>query len=202
MTLGTGIFLSTLVISLVILYRMTKEQWNWKKLITRTFFALVIIGALVAGGICVFNIYQNRAVVQTEFSGIKLSHTQSDLKFIKGAPDEGKENLWAAYCGTLDKEIELIVTFRENNIKAIIYVGDCSYCNEISGLGIGDSYEKVIDKFGSPTSVSISKDQLERILSFEKYNVFFQFRENLVNAFGIYNKEYGDLKFKNKSKEK
>jgi hypothetical protein len=193
MTLGTGIFMSTLVVSLVVLYGMTKERWNWKKSITRIFFALVIFGGLIAGGYWGFDAYQNRAVVQTEFAGIKLSHTKSDVVFIKGSPVYEKENTWT-YRGGYDEKLELLVMFRENNIEIITYFGDSPYRYKIGGLGIGDSYEKVIDKFGSPSSVSISEDQLQRMLSFEKYNVFFQFRENRVTMFGIYNKEYGDMK--------
>lgn len=196
MTLGTGIFLSTLLIILVTLYGLTRERWNWKKIISRTFIALVSIGVFVAGSIWGFSTYQNRAVVHTEFSDIKLSHTQSDLRFIKGSPHTEDENIWL-YRDKFDNEHELVVIFIENNIRAIIYVGDCSYCNEISGLGIGDSYKKVINKYGGPSAISTSEDELERLLSFEKYNVFFQFRENRVNAFGIYNKEYGDMEFKN-----
>ena len=199
MTLGTSIFLSTIVVSLVLLHGMTKERWNWKKIITRTFLSLLslaIIGALVAAGMWGLKIYQKRAVAQTEYYDIKLSHTQSDIMFIKGAPDVKKEHLWTY------NTIYIHVAFQNNNIRAIMYVGKGSYSSEICGLDIGDSYGEVIDKFGSPSSMSNSEDQLEKILSFEKYNVIFGFSKNRVKMLGIYNKEFGDIKYNIQSIEK
>lgn len=198
MTLGTGIFLSTLIVSVLALYGMTKERWMWKKIVVRTVLTLILLIATISGGIHGLKLYQNRATPQTEISGIKLSNTKSDIRFIKGAPDIEKDNIWA-YREGIDNEYKLLVTFHEDTIRAVIYVGDCSYCNEISGLGIGDSYEEVIEKFGDPSNLSVSQDKLERLASFEKYNVFFTFRENQIFEFGIFNKEYGDFKFKEDS---
>lgn len=33
MTLGTGLFLSALILSLVILYSVTRDRWNWRRLV-------------------------------------------------------------------------------------------------------------------------------------------------------------------------
>ena len=202
MTLGTGIFLSALMLSMVIMYVVTRDRWSWKKISIRTFVVLLSVGVLVAVAIWVNDVYQdhqNRAVAQTEFYGIKLSDTQSDIKFIKGAPLKEEDGMWV-YRGKRDKGLELVIIFQDNNIRSILYIGDCTYCTGISGLGIGDSYEDVIAKFGEPSNISISRDELQRMLSFEKYNVIFEFRKNRVNAFGIHNFKYGNYEFKNEKK--
>ena len=59
----------------------------------------------------------------------------------------------------------------------------------------------MLQKFGDPSSISISDDQLKRLVSFREYNVFFEFKEKEVIAFGIFNKEFGDMKFKKEYKE-
>ena len=202
MTLGAGIFLSTLMVSMVIMYVVTRDRWNWKKIFIRTSIALLCVGVLLAVAIWAYDAYQehqNRAVVQTEFYGIELSDTQSDIKFIKGAPFKEEKGMWV-YREKYDKKLELIILFQDNDISTILYIGDCTYCAGISGLGIGDSYEDVVAKFGEPSNISISKDELQRMLSFEKYNVVFEFQKNRVNAYGIHNFKYGNYKFKNEKK--
>jgi hypothetical protein len=46
METGTGIFLSSLVIGLVMLYGQTKDRWNWRGLISKTLVALIWIASL------------------------------------------------------------------------------------------------------------------------------------------------------------
>ena len=48
--------------------------------------------------------------------------------------------------------------------------------------------------------MSISEDELSRILSYDRYNIFFGLEENKVFSFGIYNKSLGPFKFKNEKK--
>lgn len=199
MPLGNAIFLSTIALSILLLFWITKDRWNWKKLITRSTLIILVVGVSITSAIWGYKTFQERAVSQTELFGIKLDQTQSDIKFIKGEPDQVEENLWVY--NNVDDESNLIILFRDNNIKAIFSQGECINCNKISGLGIGDTYDAVIAKFGQPTNISISKDQLKRLLSFSKYNVFFAFRKQRVYRLGIYNPVYGEIEFKEESNE-
>lgn len=90
-----------------------------------------------------------------------------------------------------------MIKFKDNKVYSITYMGDCFQCYKISNIGILSSYEGVLDKFGTPSNTSTSKDQTERILSFSKYNVFFQLSKNTVKACGIYNKNIGEMVFIN-----
>jgi len=48
--------------------------------------------------------------------------------------------------------------------------------------------------------VSVSEDELERILSYDKYNVFFEMREGKVIHYGIYNNTFGGIKYQKEKK--
>ena len=63
------------------------------------------------------------------------------------------------------------------------------------GMRGGDTYEELIQKFGDPSHLDRSKDELERVLSFEKYNVFFLLKQNRVVLYGIYNPTHGPMEF-------
>ena len=84
-------------------------------------------------------------------------------------------------------------------VKAVIYIGKCLYCNQLFGLGLGTTYEKVRERLGEPTSVSNSPDQLKRLASFEKWNVVFILKENKVINFGIYYPKLGAVTFSDRA---
>jgi hypothetical protein len=195
MTLGTGIFLSSIIISLVILFGITKERWNWKKIVIGLILASVGLCIVLFGAIWSYEQYHNRVTPQTEFRSLKLTNTKADVKFIKGAPDVIKDDVWF-YNYSNNDGFNLIVWFEGEHIWIIQSRGSAKYSSEICGISIGSGYSEVLNKFGSPSNISYSNDNLERILSYEKYNVFFQFKENEVVAIGIFDPAIGTFKFK------
>lgn len=84
MTLGTGIFLSTACILIVVLYVVTKDRWRWRRLGTWGIRALV--GLCVLWGIAYA--YNSFAPIgrQTEYDGLRLGMTASEVRYIKGQP--------------------------------------------------------------------------------------------------------------------
>jgi len=83
MSLGMGIFLSSLVLGPIALIIGTKDRWNWKKIISWPFAGLIVI----ALGLLIYNTIKERPKVQASFWDISLGATESDVKFLKGAPD-------------------------------------------------------------------------------------------------------------------
>jgi hypothetical protein len=76
MDLGTGIFLSSILISLVLLYGFTRDRWRWRKMIS---LALAVGLVLVTGIIAATAIVQYWDALfptslprQTQYAGIKL----------------------------------------------------------------------------------------------------------------------------------
>ncbi len=195
MGLGAGILLAAMLIGLVLLYGQSRERWRWKKV----FLTTLVVTVIIACAAWAYSEYKNRITAQSEFLSITLSSKVSDVRFIKGNPDitSVDENIWIF--NDSNNEPELLVLFEDSVVKAVIYIGKCLYCNQLFGLGLGTTYEKVRERLGEPTSVSNSPDQLKRLASFEKWNVVFILKENKVINFGIYYPKLGAVTFSDRA---
>ena len=175
------------------LYLYTRDRWKWRKIAIRTLLGVLVLGgalAIIVGG---YFAYETRVVAVTNFMGLKLPDTKADIKFKKGIAQHESEALW----GFRDKDgkWESLVRFRNEKVRWIVYIGDCTYCNSLNGLGIGTSYEELINKLGTPTQVSPSGDGLKRLVSFAKTNQFFQLERGRVFGFGIYDPASGPIEY-------
>lgn len=204
MSLGEGIFYSALLLSVVGLYAATKDRWKWKRIAKWGIglpFALAIVLGLIT---YLYEKYEERPQIQNEFGGISLTSTQADIRFLKGAPleEHSKPDRWVypAHSGSGKAgDAFYIVQFRDTKVRYITY-----WSNEdqiinpyVLGLSVGSSYDEVVKKLGQPSSVSTSSDGLKRLLSFEKYQAFFEFSQGKVLGYGIYAPATGPIKFRN-----
>jgi hypothetical protein len=199
MTLGTAIFLSSVVLGIVILFISTKDRWNWKKIILWPILVVVSISILLGVGYYIYQSISNRPKPQTTFLGISLDSTKGDIKFLKGEPIKGSDDKFWSY-STEQGKSSFFIIFKDSKIWVIGYDGEILYGNSLQGVYIGASYDEIIKKFGQPSFVSISEEELERILSYDKYNVFFVLKENRVISYGIYNKTLGPFKYRKEKK--
>ena len=72
MNLGTGIFLSTLVMAVIVLYGITKDRWNWRRFVKRAAFVcmgVVLLGAVAGAGVYLYNQIPITVGRQTEYAG-------------------------------------------------------------------------------------------------------------------------------------
>lgn len=176
---------------MVAIYIATKDRWRWKKIILWPFVTLV----LIAGGLWTYNTIEERPKSQTSFWEIPLGATKGDVKFLKGAPNvvpkEKDQDTWEYL--TEDKTLKqwdhvYRIGFQDGKVWLIEYFGSPSrtYGPGIQGVDIGDSLEKITQKFGPPSHVSASKDELSRVFSFNKYQVAFELKENRVIGYGVF----------------
>jgi hypothetical protein len=89
MELGTGIFLSALVIAVVVLYSITEDRWKWRRFVKRTVFvclALVLLVVLAGVGAYLYQQIPTSVSRQTEYAGIRLGMSQDEVLYIKGYP--------------------------------------------------------------------------------------------------------------------
>jgi protein-S-isoprenylcysteine O-methyltransferase Ste14 len=87
MSVGLGIFLSSLVLSIVVLYGFTKDRWNWPKIARRTGLGVLTVAALVIGiwaGIYFWNQLPASLRTQTEYAGLRIGMAQDEVMYIKG----------------------------------------------------------------------------------------------------------------------
>src|SRR6516164_9602484 len=87
MSIGLGIFLSSLVFALILLYLTTRDRWSWRRIASR-----VSVGALLVGliGVVTVGIYAwdkfAPVAKQTEYAGLRLGMMMDEIKYVKGVP--------------------------------------------------------------------------------------------------------------------
>jgi hypothetical protein len=183
MSLGMGIFLSSLVLGPIVLIIGTKDRWNWKRIILWPFTGLI----LIAIALWIYTKIDARAYDQTTFWDIPLGATKGDVKFLKGAPifEDADSYLFANNSGNNDHVYEIL--FKNDKVWLIKYFTISNHTNDpgIQGIHIGDSLEKITQKFGPSSSISASNDELDRVFSFKDYHVFFAMNKNRV-TYGVF----------------
>lgn len=89
MSIGTGIFLSSLLLAIVILYGITKDRWPWRRMFKRTGIGLlvfVVIGAAAVGALYLWNQLPARVGLQTEYAGLRIGMSPDEVMYVKGYP--------------------------------------------------------------------------------------------------------------------
>jgi len=89
MSLGLGVFFSTVTISMLLLYRFTYERWNWATIARRFGYTIGgLIGAVivVSGGVWVYsNVLPPPR--PTAYAELKLGMSMDEVQYIKGLPN-------------------------------------------------------------------------------------------------------------------
>lgn len=205
MTIGEGIFWSTIVlVSFAAIFLLTKKKL-WKKVL-KGFVFVAGLAALIAGGFWLYDIYGNRPQVMSSLGGIRLGMSEVDVTLKKGKPDEKHElnkisdkyrkyllyrykrgaNLYAIFDGKKDTMIVTVV---------------CE--SVISGRVLGFKHysleKEIVDKLGPPSQLSINQDATRKILSYPKWNAAFETEKGKITEACVtsrsqirYSVEYGD----------
>ena len=200
MSLGTGLFLSALVVSLVILYAVTKDRWNWKRIAlwgTLGPLALVAVGSAI--GYAVWYWSEIPRPLAT-FYGIALKASEHDVRFMKGEPtSKDSDGRWVydipdAVSGK--RAASFSAQFKDGKVRYVFYApGDYHSGKEyLFGFSEGTSLERVEQKLGKPTFVSESQDGSTRLYSYAAYNAFFGFTKGMVEVYGMYDPATGPMK--------
>jgi hypothetical protein len=201
MSVGTGIFLSALIGSMVWLYLATRGRWNWKKIIIRitaVVFGLGFIGGATGG---VYYYISQQPEVQSEYYGINLGDSYRDVVFKNGLPKEMRKGDSTCRCDStifdedrdsiLDHSRLLLIRFRKDTVVGVYtrWYGS-PYVNEIQGIGRYSSMEDVRKKFGQPDEVKESDDGTVRRWFYSKYRVRFGFEKGQINSLGTWDPRY------------
>jgi hypothetical protein len=169
MSLGLGIFLSTLL--LIVVWQIDKRgAWRkFGKCFAWSLLLLVLTGAAI-GGYVWWDDYKGDALLKlqremvlnggiTEYDGIRLGMTQDQVLYLKGKPtkeldvesdDSGEAWMW----GTFDETYTIVFWRKDKTVDAILcerhgYLN----CTSIAGLETGDSESSVLTALGEPAGV-------------------------------------------------
>jgi hypothetical protein len=105
MSIGLGIFLSSVVFALVIFYAITKDRWRWGRIVRRN--ALALVALIVLTGVVICGLYFWKQLPptvspQTEYAGIRLGMGPDEVLYINGSPpavygEAEKEGKWRGF---------------------------------------------------------------------------------------------------------
>jgi hypothetical protein len=178
MSIGLGIFLTSVVFALAMFYAITKDRWRWGRIVS-TFVALIVLTGVVIGGLYFWNQLPGTVSPQTEYAGIRLGMGPDAVLDINGSPpavygEAEKEGKWRGFQPIIEtKNLEkgkLVQDYREwsyeqssnridvtfNPEKTAVVAIDCysndrqRRCPSIGGVKDGDSEQEVIQKLGTP----------------------------------------------------
>ncbi len=203
MSLGTGIFLSALVLSLVIIYYVTRDRWNWRRIALWGILGPLVVLLFVSGiGYAVFR-WQDQPRPIESFFGVALRSSEQDVRFMKGEPTKKEED------GTWTYEIKdnsvgrsvaaYQVGFRDHKVRYVFYAPNGYDPNKeyLFGFSEGTRLSLVNGKLGEPSDKSEKPDGSARLYSYRDYNAFFGFSKGVVEVYGIYDPATGPLKISN-----
>jgi hypothetical protein len=196
---------------LIDLKLLNQRSLRCRRLIGAGTTMAILISAFVITG-CKVSKSPDKPKVQETFLEISLETTKSDIKFLKGNPSEVREDgsweynskkgnifdrvalpgiIHINFDGDKIKYVEFYgVNFKDINSENIVELAP-----ELQGIKIDDTSSKIQERLGKPLHISSSDDELKRIFLYDKYHIFFILEQNRVKAYGIYNPEFGPLKF-------
>lgn len=199
MTIGDGIFLSAVLLSVVGLFAVTKDRWNWRRIAKWGLLGPIAAFLLLNGGAYLYGYLKDRPTPQNKFGEISLTATPADILFLLGEPNlkDGPDR-WIYYAGSVPAARDAamyLVTFKNGRVRFVLYTASGEQISNptLMGFDMGTSYERVLEKLGQPSNVSISENKLERMFSYEKFNVFFSFSQGRLVAYGIYQPTSGPM---------
>ena len=200
MELGTGVFLSAVLLGTVALFIATKDRWNWKKILlwpVGIILALSVIGGIVG---YVYTQYEEQPRKLTSLWDIPLGASIADVKFMKGLPGHQYDgDTWIYRARSYADDSNYIVRFRDGRVRIVAYQGPKYNGPHINGFDQYSTPETVEKKLGPPSNVSYSEDGLKRLYSFERYNIMVEFARNEVIFYGVYDSGTGPIEYKKSS---
>lgn len=174
MDLGTGIYSSTVLVLLAIsVWQITKHK-KWK-LFGKVCAGLGAVCALVVGVGYLWNYVSTRPKPLTEFEGVKLGASITDVTLTLGAPTNVFGNRI-----TYDEK-EIIADFESKKLQSLELLCSESPAKNVMGFDIYSRESDVIKKLGVPSRTSISSDGLFKLISYKKWNVAFGVRANSIH---------------------
>ena len=212
MSIGMGLFLSSLVLSIVILYSVTKDRWRWKVGVKRTFFgflAIILLSAAAWGGLYIWKLLPTTITRQDQYAGVRLGMTPDEVMYVKGYPatvlaEEVEDPVWKGFLINIEtKNLEkgkrvtdyrywaydnITVVFNKDR-KAVVEVkcysnNKLSRCPSLAGVVDGDSEKEAVRKLGNADAAKI--DGVAKTMRYSKFGIELILTKEQVYHLGIF----------------
>jgi hypothetical protein len=187
MTIGTGIFASTLLLVLAFAaWKATKHQ-RWKAVLKACAIVVCVSGVLGVG-IWQIDEYNERPVPQTELEGVVLGMTQADVKIAKGSPSSEtsgeKDKAPAMFYKPLYGDGILLVIFSDPGNGRAMATKVCRISDPppVNGIHNYMGERQVIERLGAPDASWLADDQLSKFMLFSKWKMQVEIEKGSVHS--------------------
>jgi hypothetical protein len=187
MSIGTGIFLSTvLLLFAAATWQITLRNrwWTVTKVTGRILAGLALVGLLAYAWHFVSSLPPTPSIT-TSLGGAKLGMSPTEAKLTLGKPDAEGEPSMEGLTTRIDFTYSypaLTITFYgkdKYSTRAGIICGQDSQTS-LFGFSNSDQEEAVIKRLGPPDTTSISSDGLTKIISYSKWKASFDIAKGVV----------------------
>ncbi len=191
MSVRAAVLLSAVFIGVVALYLETRDQWNWTKLMRRLILGLSLLVGGIGGWIYWSSLPPSSPV--SEFWGIALGASKSDVRFLKGEPSEIVEPGTWVYVADRSRAYSLVFGNTDEIIR-ILAVSGPGFGSGASLLGVrtGFGTQRLVDQLGEPSRVLRLPNDLRRAYLYTHLSAVFILEQSAVVSYGIYDVEAGD----------
>lgn len=205
MTLGLGIFLSTLLVVFVLLYRWYGEQWKLARKLKITSLVLVVVLVVGFAGVWGYNAWENRPQMQTGYYGVQLGMNANEVLYVLGQPSSVSEPpakgeqgwpitkfedipkdktirdyiSWFYEGDQVKPRVDIRFLLATKKVRAVAcYATATQYCHAVNGVGIGTTEEAVIKQLGEPSETKMQ--DTVKILKYKNQRVSFFLAQKAV----------------------
>ena len=180
MTIGTGIFLSSILLFIAVIYYLTRDRLKWKKIIGYG-TGVIIIGVI---GMASFLYYDSLPKKLSGLDGIELGDTEQSVILKKGKPSHRKiieENEKTAfyYRDELSDTPEFLVRLTQEGKVDLVGAIKNNEINwfEANGVWLGMDYTNVVKRLGEPDSIDEGNSM---VCHYRKFNMLIDIRDSEV----------------------
>jgi len=188
MSLGTGIFASTVLLLCAAALWLITTHKKWK-LVGKIAGSIVALCVVVAGGVYAWLSYEPPLSVVTELAGVKLGMSPAAVTLAKGPPTSISEPSIDGSQTKIDYGYsDVTISFYGPDkfaTKAEIICEHDGY-SRLLGFGRYSSEDEITDKLGNPDSTSISSSGLSKFISYSKWKATFEISKRAVSKLCIH----------------
>lgn len=200
MSIGTGIFLAAILLSITIIFTVTRHNWNWKKITAYLIAAPIALAAALLASTFAYQYISSLPTKMNRFQDVSLGASKDDVLFIKGEPAKREnDSRWTYKNNDLYSEnvqSETVIKFKDGHVQYILHVPylEPKINDRIFGISKGTKIDEITEKLGTHSEMNANSDGTARLYTYEKYNLFFGLSKGSVDIYGIYDSKLGPLK--------
>lgn len=186
MTLSISILLSSLIISLAILFVSTKDRWPWKAILYRTATTVALLIALAAGALWLFSQPKESAATPQSLWDLQLGILKQEVLFLKGLPASQDSTCWTYRAIEFGAGRIQFLYFSGDTLTSMLLVGPAYSLPTLQGIETYLSYAEAMSRLGPASYTSTSPDGTSKIFGYDKTGALFEFRKGELHGVGIY----------------